>query len=88
MRGRRRELLGIELQLRSIPACAGKTHERDPEEVPVQVDPRVCGEDVIEVWESVADTGRYPRVRGRPGLIARRFLFGGSIPACAGKTGL
>ena len=71
-----------------IPACAGKTSTcrrtcRGP-----RAHPRVCGENSVACWRSLAASGSSPRVRGKRGERDPIEQYGGLIPACAGKTRL
>ena len=72
----------------SIPACAGETNNPCAWIGRGRVYPRVCGGNASTMWRMGQGTGLSPRVRGKrkPGLCGR--AFNGSIPACAGETGL
>ena len=51
---------------RLIPACAGKTTERDFGEASDGAHPRVCGENADLLANYLPDAGSSPRVRGKP----------------------
>ena len=72
--------------IRFIPACAGNSTSRGRGRGTMAVHPRVCGELVPIIAQSVGVRGSSPRVRGtRPREAAgpRGFRF---IPACAGNS--
>ena len=71
---------------RLIPACAGKTPRGRPAVGRRRAHPRVCGENVNWVHDTVTGIGSSPRVRGKPHRRSRLLVRGGLIPACAGKT--
>ena len=71
---------------RLIPACAGKTALRVPNQVGTPAHPRVCGENRLRLAGMCWRLGSSPRVRGKPRGPARRRRRGRLIPACAGKT--
>ena len=48
-----------------IPACAGKTQYGETLEDGTQAHPRVCGENVGNVFSDNSDEGSSPRVRGK-----------------------
>ena len=76
-----------DVEVGSIPACAGKPPLATARYLPVKVDPRVCGETMSRRPGIAYEWGRSPRVRGN--LPRASFSAGGqgSIPACAGKPG-
>ena len=86
MRGKRvdagkfSELTGL------IPACAGKTINHLPADVPNGAHPRVCGENPPTFLNPNSAAGSSPRVRGKRRTNRHRAHSGGLIPACAGKT--
>ena len=68
------------------PACAGKTN-RIPEYLRFLRDhPRVCGKNACARTHTLIPLGSPPRVREKPPVHGRLFLFCGITPACAGKT--
>ena len=85
VRGNHDEYIEFNLQLRSIPACAG-----EPPAVPAlpqqaRVYPRVCGGTRSRHWPTPIPAGLSPRVRGNPGTAASGAPDARSIPACAGE---
>ena len=78
---------GVDVRLRLIPACAGKTNRpsggnRDP-----RAHPRVCGENGRWVSGWGVCGGSSPRVRGKLFWGFLWYCRVRLIPACAGKTG-
>ena len=69
-----------------IPACAGKTNDRNRDRRCRRAHPRVCGENVALSPSWRPRQGSSPRVRGKPCGAALGELHRGLIPACAGKT--
>ena len=71
---------------RFIPACAGSTVPVTAPSPAPTVHPRVCGEHMILLIQSITILGSSPRVRGA--LTWSGFIFGLTrfIPACAGST--
>ena len=86
VRGKRRDRHRRAPGPRLIPACAGKTAERQPSYPEPRAHPRVCGENGCSLWLAEALPGSSPRVRGKPGLGTALASNIGLIPACAGKT--
>ena len=74
--------------VRLIPACAGKTRCRCPRSPRSRAHPRVCGENVLTLFDGTAVPGSSPRVRGKPVQHRRAPQGRRLIPACAGKTNL
>ena len=72
--------------LRTIPACAGKTHQAHSLEVLWWDHPRVCGENLACQMSWLIVLGPSPRVRGKRLEWLMREAEAGTIPACAGKT--
>ncbi len=70
----------------SIPACAGKTGTPRDSQISRQVDPRVRGENGLQVHGHGRVAGRSPRARGKRSPGTRPWARRRSIPACAGKT--
>ena len=70
-----------------IPACAGKTSSMVMIPVCRAAHPRVCGENVLTLFDGTAVPGSSPRVRGKPVQHRRAPQGRRLIPACAGKTG-
>ena len=71
---------------RFIPACAGNTPPSRPTAPSPPVYPRVCGEHSEGPFNTMAETGLSPRVRGTlisPCVFRQRPRF---IPACAGNA--
>ena len=73
---------------RLIPACAGKTTPRSSRRTASGAHPRVCGENVLTLFDGTAVPGSSPRVRGKPVQHRRAPQGRRLIPACAGKTNL
>ena len=76
----------VDVGLRLIPACAGKTPTPTSRAAIGRAHPRVCGENVLLHPRCAGLRGSSPRVRGK-----RLVQLGGGagerlIPACAGKT--
>ena len=69
----------------SIPACAGKPHQRRQPWAAQGVHPRVCGEARSSDASRPIASGPSPRVRGSHAAIDHTVGPYGSIPACAGK---
>ena len=72
----------------SIPACAGEPPAPWLRQPRSWVYPRVCGEPPDRQRCRVDWMGLSPRVRGNPDAVQHAGIFGGSIPACAGKPPL
>ena len=71
---------------RSIPACAGETHDARGFLADEMVHPRVRGGDEYRTLMQRHEGGPSPRARGRPSPGVRHPGIPGSIPACAGET--
>ena len=71
---------------RLIPACAGKTGRTLQPVSEKRAHPRVCGENAIARAAGPGFEGSSPRVRGKQMHDRFGCVFGGLIPACAGKT--
>ena len=72
---------------RSIPACAGETHNSVRPVISAKVYPRVCGGNPAKHGAGWTHEGLSPRVRGKPAAAPISANPAGSIPACAGETG-
>ena len=88
MRGKRPFGWAPELEVRNIPAYAGKTHPRPCPKPQCPEHPRVCGENSLLCELSAGPAGTSPRMRGK--LPGPREVWGveRNIPAYAGKTGV
>ena len=85
----RGKLLGLRLRGRwfgLIPACAGKTVKPRRTRCSHRAHPRMRGENVQPGGNERPTSGSSPHARGKRGLVFRRCLVRGLIPACAGKT--
>ena len=85
VRGSRREPVDLRLQVRSIPACAGKLAAGSAAGSAAGVHPRVCGEASRSAANRRNAAGPSPRVRGSLQPVGVGAEQCGSIPACAGK---
>ena len=85
VRGNRPDGIVHDLELGSIPACAGEPQPWRSSGTRHRVYPRVCGGTGWHGSESVRIGGLSPRVRGNPLLIGSTATCLGSIPACAGE---
>ena len=74
------------LELRLIPAHAGKTSTVYKDGEAVGAHPRSRGENSPHCRTAVARGGSSPLTRGKPDLVANDMHFSGLIPAHAGKT--
>ena len=85
-RGKPMMFSSLELQVRNIPACAGKTAPPATSESPTTEHPRVRGENFETRFSEDILSGTSPRARGK--LPTRRpiGIYKRNIPACAGKT--
>ena len=72
--------------LRSIPAYAGETRMGWTGPRKTQVDPRVCGGNLVASVEGTGARGRSPRMRGKHRQRIAPAQPDGSIPAYAGET--
>ncbi len=72
----------------SIPACAGQSVGLRLPLVPTRVDPRVRGAVRLRLMSRSQARGRSPRARGSRKAVKIADVLGGSIPACAGQSGL
>ncbi len=88
VRGKRPSRLYALTPCRSIPACAGETLALALAFLLVGVYPRVCGGNIQSCVCMMSFLGLSPRVRGKLAGMHIRTAFQGSIPACAGETGL
>ena len=86
VRGKLGGQAGVDVRLRLIPACAGKTGTASQQQRHQQAHPRVCGENPPRTPRPEASAGSSPRVRGKPSAWYSPLLRVGLIPACAGKT--
>ena len=71
---------------RNIPACAGKTKQRQGYPNAFWEHPRVRGENKIAYQVDGFTKGTSPRARGKLNKIKNMWGDIGNIPACAGKT--
>ena len=71
VRGRDHVVQSQDRQERITPACAGKSSAMTPNEWRAADHPRVCGEEIADNNQRLADEGSPPRVRGR----AAFFVF-------------
>ena len=74
------------INIRLIPARAGKTRGDASACVCLWAHPRACGENAVHVIECEAGDGSSPRVRGKPVPCPDGTMRHGLIPARAGKT--
>ena len=85
VRGNPAELRHRELDVGSIPACAGEPASGTTASRSLRVYPRVCGGTSLVLVGGALETGLSPRVRGNPDREAGARHVHGSIPACAGE---
>ena len=85
MRGNRPACKGINLDGRSIPACAGEPDWNWRLSYYEWVYPRVCGGTRLLPRLAILMFGLSPRVRGNRAVLRHMAGQGGSIPACAGE---
>ena len=71
---------------RITPACAGKTHGKNPRAVRIRDHPRVCGENRRRTPPRAPSRGSPPRVRGKLRTRVASSARMRITPACAGKT--
>ena len=88
VRGKQADWDSHHRQLRSIPACAGETRGKSGTASQPEVYPRVCGGNTYANANTTGVRGLSPRVRGKLKRQAIDALHRGSIPACAGETGV
>ena len=86
MRGKRKEVTMQAIELRNIPAYAGKTSHRNSRGFPLAEHPRVCGENSALLKAVALVPGTSPRMRGKPELRSVGEKGRRNIPAYAGKT--
>ena len=86
VRGKRQPDRCLVVEVRLIPACAGKTRAMVDWEINRRAHPRVCGENGLCRDRRRRDGGSSPRVRGKRSLYACSSVHLRLIPACAGKT--
>ena len=86
VRGKRQPDRCLVVEVRLIPACAGKTRAMVDWEINRRAHPRVCGENGLCRDRRRRDGGSSPRVRGKQPQAFERAVVDGLIPACAGKT--
>ena len=70
-----------------IPACAGKTHQRDQADNYLWAHPRMRGENWWPTATPACHKGSSPHARGKRTLHSEYQYSLRLIPACAGKTG-
>ena len=85
VRGNRQRHDAPDVELRSIPACAGEPARRAGLVARTRVYPRVCGGTPVARLPPRPVAGLSPRVRGNHRLRLRPGYDGRSIPACAGE---
>ena len=85
VRGSRRMGSGWDLDLGTIPACAGEPRERAGEPLLYKDHPRVCGGAQRGTGRTQPWQGPSPRVRGSHNQHTLRRDNPGTIPACAGE---
>ena len=85
VRGSLGELVGVVVEKRSIPACAGQPRRRLLRQAAAPVYPRVCGAALCVQPRLQGTRGLSPRVRGSPRPARRHRVRLRSIPACAGQ---
>ena len=88
MRGKRDDGEAVQVDVRLIPARAGKTYLWRSTNEHGRAHPRACGENIPRPPQSIRSRGSSPRVRGKPREEAATIDMGGLIPARAGKTPL
>ena len=71
---------------RLIPAHAGKTKVKDANTTDFTAHPRACGENHCFTDTANLSAGSSPRMRGKRDCLRFLSLYGGLIPAHAGKT--
>ena len=86
MRGKPATLLLSQVDLRNIPAYAGKTPHYWGIGYPTAEHPRVCGENTGTSGCLSNHFGTSPRMRGKPRGPAKHYQQRRNIPAYAGKT--
>ena len=86
MRGRRDVINRKACIRRNTPAYAGKTNERGRPNLNSWKHPRVCGEDLTQLFRRCIGLETPPRMRGRRQRPAGRHHRHGNTPAYAGKT--
>ena len=86
MRGKLSDLIGPLLDLRNIPAYAGKTACIANNPSWAAEHPRVCGENDIQIAALNGFKGTSPRMRGKRHTSRCLRLCKRNIPAYAGKT--
>ena len=85
MRGNHADKVGVHVQQRSIPACAGEPRGSRRLTLPIRVYPRVCGGTDLARIPTLYPRGLSPRVRGNQQCYPFHNGCSGSIPACAGE---
>ena len=85
VRGNLYDEAGWQVQMRSIPACAGEPISRIRDRAANEVYPRVCGGTQDVVVRRLVYQGLSPRVRGNQKQDFGKLDLPGSIPACAGE---
>ena len=88
VRGKRDDGEAVQVDVRLIPARAGKTYLWRSTNEHGRAHPRACGENIPRPPQSIRSRGSSPRVRGKPREEAATIDMGGLIPARAGKTPL
>ena len=77
--------ISLSPQVRFIPACAGNRRSCSIVAGALAVHPRVCGEQRLNLLQSLKDAGSSPRVRGTVETLRERDALRRFIPACAGN---
>ncbi len=86
VRGKPIVIIGTQLDVGSIPACAGETPPHVLSSDQRWVYPRLCGGNMFPLLFSGVELGLSPLVRGKRIIDPVKHIFTGSIPACAGET--
>ena len=85
VRGNLNVNMGMQVDMRSIPACAGEPFAYFGDIILQRVYPRVCGGTLIMLFQRLRQLGLSPRVRGNHGRLVVVGQNERSIPACAGE---
>ena len=75
----------VQVQVRSIPACAGEPLDGAVFRLNAEVYPRVCGGTCVLRYQRARGPGLSPRVRGNRSNPPAVAFSHRSIPACAGE---
>ena len=85
MRGTEDAQHRIAIRIRITPACAGNRSRSGLKGFAWKDHPRVCGEQLTCIEESIKEDGSPPRVRGTVGRAIYAGAAIGITPACAGN---